>query len=251
MSEIATYYDMLAILKQIGLEEKQAKIYLACLELGETTVVEIARKTGVKRTTVYENITEMISSGIIKTSARGKRKTFLAISPQDLKDLLKKKEELLEQAMPQLMAMSNVGEAKPKVWFYQGKDGVLQAYEDSLNYPDSEVVGWSSGEVVKMFSMKECEQYIAKMIRKKILQRLIVPSDKEMNKFIIENSRQLRQTKVVDFSEYPFKIEINIYASRMAIFSVKDKMAVIIESDAISAAMRMIFRMCWRSLPEK
>ena len=144
--------------------------------------------------------------------------------------------------------MSNVGEGKPKIWFYQGKEGILQAYEDSLNYPNSEVLGWSSGEIIKMFSIKECEQYIAKRKRKKILQSLIVPSDKGMSKFVAENSRQLRNTKVVDASEYPIKIEINIYDNRVAIFSVKDKMAVIIESAVISAAMRMIYRMCWKGL---
>ena len=38
------------ILKNIGLNEKEAKIYLALLELGKSKVPEIAKKAELKRT---------------------------------------------------------------------------------------------------------------------------------------------------------------------------------------------------------
>ncbi len=239
---------MLDVLKQIGIEEKHAKIYLACLELGKTSIIEVARKTGIKRTTVYENIDEMIHAGYIKTTSQGKRKMFVALDPQELKKLFKKREEILEQLMPQLMSINNVNEIKPKVWFYQDREGILKAYEDSLNYPGSEVFGWASGEITKLFSIKECGNYITKRMRKKIMQTLIVPNDQDTAKFVKNDSRQLRRTKLINADEYPFKIEINIYANRAAIFSIKDKMAIIIESEVISSAMRMIFKMCWKGI---
>lgn len=242
---------LLETLKQIGLEEKEAKIYLACLELGETGIKDIASKSGIKRTTIYEIIDKMVLSGYLQTTFKGKRKRFLAIEPQELKALMQKRASLLDEVMPQLMSLDNVSDNKPKVWFYQGKDAIMQAYEDSLNYPGSEVVGWASGEVLKMFSVKECTDYIQKRVRRKIMQSLIMPKEKELNEFVEKDSHHLRRTKIVDEEVYPFKIEINIYANRVALFSVKDKMAVIMESDPIASAMRMIFKMCWGSLTEK
>ncbi|MFA5961550.1 MAG: helix-turn-helix domain-containing protein [Parcubacteria group bacterium] len=239
---------MLETLKKIGMEEKQAKLYLACLSLGATTIIEIARKTGIKRTTVYENLDEMVRAGYVKVMKKEKRKRYLALEPKELKDLIRRKEALLEQIMPQLTAMNNVSSIKPKVWFYEGKEGILEAYEDSLNYSNIEVVGFASGEVLKMFSLKEVEKYIARRQRKKIIQTLIMPEDKDAKSFIVNASEQLRRVKVVSEEEYPFKIEINIYANRLALFSVKDKMAVIMESEPISSAMRMIFRMCWKGI---
>lgn len=235
-------------LLQIGMDEKQAKIYPACLELGATTIQEISRKTGIKRTTVYENVEEMIRTGYLKTTKKGKRKYLLAISPPELKKLIRKREEMLDQILPDLMAMNNVSEAKPKIWFFEGKDGILEAYEDSLNYPGIEVVGWGTGEILKMFNWQDVEKYVAKRQRKKIIQTLIVPGDENMQKFISEDAKQLRRTKVVSADEYPFKIEINIYANRVALFSVRDKMAVIMESEPIASAMRMIFKMCYKGL---
>jgi len=248
-SEKATYNEnMLNTLKQIGLENKQAKIYLACLELGEATIIGISRKTNIKRTTVYENVDEMINAGYLTATVKGKRKIFIAIDPRELKDLIKRKEEMLEQIMPQLMAINNVSEDKPKMWFFQGKEGIFNAYHDILNYPNTEVVGWASGEILRMFDWKEAEKYVAKRQRKKIIQTLIMPDDKNSSQFISQDQHHLRRTKVVSAEEYPFKIEINVYANRVSLFSVKDKMAVIMESEPIASAMRMIFKMCWKNL---
>lgn len=242
--------NMLETLTQIGMNPRHAKIYLACLELGEATIIDIARKTGIKRTTVYENMDQMEREGFIRVIPQGKRRKFSAIGPEELKGLLKKREDLLEQVMPQLLAMTNTSSIKPKIWTYQGKDMILKAYEDSLNYPGSEILGWASGEVLTLFSMKECESYIKKRVRKKIMITLIMPNDKKTSEFVGNDKYQLRRTKGVSLEEYPFKIEINIYANRIAMFSFKDKMAVILESEPIASAMRMIFRMCWKGLPE-
>ena len=40
-------------LKSLGIEEKQAKVYLACLELGTATIQELADKSKVKRTSIF------------------------------------------------------------------------------------------------------------------------------------------------------------------------------------------------------
>lgn len=237
--------NMLETLKKIGLEDKKARIYLACLELGETTIVQVSKKAGIKRTTVYENMAEMISMGFVKMTTKGKRKRFVALNPHDLKALARKKEALIDQILPDLISINNVSEIKPKIWFFEGKTGILEAYEDILNYPNTEVVGWASGEVLKMFNWQDVEKYVAKRQRKKILETLIMAGDKEAQAFIENANHQLRKVKIVDVNEYPFKIEINVYANRVALFSVRDKMAVIIESEPIASAMRMIFRMCW------
>ena len=47
-------------LKQLGLEEKQAKIYLASLELGPDTAQNIAYKASLKRPTTYVILEELI-----------------------------------------------------------------------------------------------------------------------------------------------------------------------------------------------
>lgn len=46
-------------LEQLGLVGKKADVYLASLELGSASVIEIAKKAGVKRTTCYDILFEL------------------------------------------------------------------------------------------------------------------------------------------------------------------------------------------------
>ena len=51
-------------LQQIGLTEKEAKVYLAALELGEKAVQVIAQKAGVNRATTYFILESLIEKGL-------------------------------------------------------------------------------------------------------------------------------------------------------------------------------------------
>ena len=53
-----------SILKNIGLSETEAEVYLASLSLGPTTILKIARSSGVKRTSVYTIIDALKEKGL-------------------------------------------------------------------------------------------------------------------------------------------------------------------------------------------
>jgi len=53
------------ILEEIGLEHIEAKIYLALVELGETTAGDIAKKTNLQRSTTYLYLEKLIKLGLV------------------------------------------------------------------------------------------------------------------------------------------------------------------------------------------
>lgn len=56
---------MIEKLKNLGLNEKEARVYLAALELGEASVQEIAQKSGVKRVTAHVAIEKLKTEGLL------------------------------------------------------------------------------------------------------------------------------------------------------------------------------------------
>ena len=100
--------QILNILKQLGLSEKKARIYLALLELGGGSVIDIAKKTKIKRTTVYNILPELMDEGLIIKTKRHSQTFYLAEDPENLKDSLQSKLELVDQAIPQLTNIYNV-----------------------------------------------------------------------------------------------------------------------------------------------
>jgi sugar-specific transcriptional regulator TrmB len=239
---------LISTLQQIGLSENQAKIYLACLELGEATIKEIAQKSGIKRTTIYDFIEEMISSGIIQKTIKGKKKKFVAIEPEELKIILKKREALLAQILPALNLMNNTTPAKPKVWFYEGIDGLKKVYEDLLNYKNITACGWASEDIPELFGKDWTLNYVKRRVSRNIEEQIIYPRSQTGKEYQKLDKEHKRQSKAVNPKKYHFQIEINIYKNRIAMTSAKDKVGVIIESKPIADTWKEIFEMCWENL---
>jgi sugar-specific transcriptional regulator TrmB len=84
-------------LQQLGLNEKEARVYVAALEFGPTTIAKIAQKSGIKRTTIYEFLTDMSARGLIVASITGKRTLYSAIGPEGLNKLIDRQQEIMKE----------------------------------------------------------------------------------------------------------------------------------------------------------
>ena len=59
-------------LKQLGLSDKEAKVYLAALTLGTAPLVQIARKAGVKLSTTHLTIATLLQRHLLIAVPKGK-----------------------------------------------------------------------------------------------------------------------------------------------------------------------------------
>ncbi len=123
--------EILQVLEQSGLNEKQANVYLAVLELGTASVQVIARKAELKRPTTYLILDELQQKGFVSVVPQ-KKILYTAESPERLITELGRKQELLKRFLPDLLALHNSKKEKPKVQLFQGKEGVAEAYNQAL-----------------------------------------------------------------------------------------------------------------------
>ena len=63
-------------LEEIGLSEKEAKIYLALLQVDRDTIQDLATKTGINRTTVYPVLETLQKKGLVSEST-GRKKNIV------------------------------------------------------------------------------------------------------------------------------------------------------------------------------
>ena len=85
------------VLEQLGLNEKEAKVYLACLQLGKAAVLLIAKKAALKRPNTYLILEALSAKKLISIVIEGKKKYYTAESPTKLLQLHELKKELLNQ----------------------------------------------------------------------------------------------------------------------------------------------------------
>lgn len=239
------------VLEQFGLTGRKADVYLAALELGSSSVIDIAKKAGIKRTTCYDIMQDLMREGLVSETMKGKKRLFVGEDPEKIQRNLKNREKLFAEILPQLQSVYNVRGSKPKIRFYEGKEGLKEVYEDTIKY-GGEILGFASYDVIGLLGKEWADEYLRKRIKAGIYAKGIIPGTEPMMKdFISKDQEQRRSTKVIDPKKYPFSIEINIYGrQRVALMSAKEEMGLIIEGQEIHNTMKLIFELVWDLLPE-
>ena len=76
--------DIQVIFKNFGLSEKEIAVYLALIELGPSSVREIAAKSKVNRGTSYDILKSLIALGIVSYYNKESKQYFIAEQPEKL-----------------------------------------------------------------------------------------------------------------------------------------------------------------------
>lgn len=237
-------------LEQLGITGKKADVYLATLELGSATTIEIAKKSGIKRTTCYDILLDLKKDGIVTESRKKNKRLFVGIDPEKILKKLKEKEKKFMDILPELKSIYNIKKGKPKISFYEGIQGLADVSNDTLNYKGP-ILAFAGKEIFKVMGQTWTENYWKQRRLRNIHVKAIVPKTDIIIREVVKNNiRDLRTTKLVDVDKYPFSIEIDIYGNqKVAFISYNEEVAVIIEAKEIYNTMRSIFELLWDHLP--
>ena len=237
--------DINKILKQFGLDYKEDDVYLALLQLGASGATEIAKKAGIKRTTVYDVLMNLKQKGLVNEAVRNDKRLFVAEDPEKLDKLIDEKKNTLAEIMPILKSMHNTKGTKPKVGYYEGEEGIKEVYWKTLE-GTKEILGVVVSDAFEFLSEDFARRYIKKRTNLKIESRVIAPDVRKLIKFKKEDNKFNRETRLISKEKFPFSIEISIGKNKVAFMSFEEKMGVIVESTAIAENMRLLFELAWQ-----
>jgi len=236
-------------LLEIGFTDKEAGVYLALLEMGPSTVAEIGRQAKINRTTGYDIVEMLCSKGLANALAEGTVKKYVAEDPEKIIALFQDKFqeakaqfEASKKLLPELKSIFQKTE-KPKVKFYEGKEEMKQAFEETLTAKET-IVAYGS-EAMDEALPDYTDKYIKLRVAKGIHAKGIVPNNPKIQKFLSKNKEQLRETRSVPANKFNIDIEIDIFDNKVVIASWKENLAIIIESQKIADAQKKIFELAW------
>ena len=235
-------------LEKLNLTKKEAQLYLALLELGEANLQEIANKSKIKRTTVYDVLDSLKAKGLISTTKKGKRVYYYAENPKQIEKIFEEKINVLNGILPELLSVANLIDKKPKIQFFEGEEGIKNIYRDTLEYKNQEILAWVSPEPIKHFDINWLwDEYVPRRLENKIWTRSFAPNVKEMKHVQGYDEKHLRQMRLIDMDkDLYFEVEINLYGgSKIGIMSFKEEFGLIVESKKIHNTLKAIFELQW------
>ncbi len=235
-------------LTHLGLSDKEARVYLALLELGPTSAYAVAMKAKLKKPTVYFIMDQLVEKALVARVLRKRKQLFAARSPNELLRIEKARVRDLEQLVPELLAMAHdqTG-AQVRTLVFEGTHGLEQAYYHRVDeLHDSELLGFygSARDINPDIEniVLEINSYWA---RHNIKTRAIVPRHSSLAKYRARDKEHKREVKIVPYSKYPSDVSIEITPLFVRMVMFKDAQCLIIENEKIVTVMRHIFEMVW------
>lgn len=238
-------------LMRFGLDEKEARVFLCLLAMGPSGMSEIARKTGMNRTTLYAVFDRLSEKQLLTYSIRGKRKVYVAESPERVRTIIGEQLSVFDGLLPELLSVRRERKHTPVLKCVEGLDGIKAVFLDSLRSKDNTIVGFSGIEALSSTNgaLRRFwdNEYVPKRKQKKKFVRLIVPENEAGRAFRARDAEQYRESKMVSGSRYNFECEIHAYDDTVTFisYSKDEEFAAQMISKPIANTVKMLFQIIW------
>lgn len=238
--------EMYELLK-IGLTEGEAKVYLALLELGSSTVGPVVKKAGVAYSNIYEILQRLMEKGLASYIIKSKTKYFQAAQPSQLSLYLEKKEkeirdqrDSLKQMLPGLVHLQQL-HTSPEAEVFVGIKGLRTAY--------GQLIGTSADEELffyiyeRMYAEESDRFYFGiQDIFKKVKHMRGICNEAYRESPFFKHAAYI-DTRFVDF---PIPGNIEVCGDKVFLVSwEKPIIAVLVHSKSIADNFRTYFNTVW------
>jgi HTH-type transcriptional regulator, sugar sensing transcriptional regulator len=239
-------------LQNLGLSEKEARVYITSLKLGKSSVQNIAKESGVNRATTYVIIEGLIKKGLISSILEGKKQFFFAESPEKLNILfrdqeleIRKKQEYLEKILPDLKTLNTSINGKPAVRFFEGKEGARAIAEELYTDKNTDLIRafYSYDLLLEMFPKEEIDNLRKRRVLKGMKKIKVITND-EQNR--LETDAEVIRIKS---KENPITSDIAIFGDKIRIIVQKGEfVGLIIDNKEMSNTLKTLFDLAWKGL---
>lgn len=139
------------IFETLGFKGEETKAYLALLDTGPSSAGDLAKSMGIARPTLYGYLDRLVQGGLVTQSLRGGVKIFVPEAGERIRALYRRKidglraqEKALDDIIPALEARAGLSFMRPRIQFFEGRDGLENAFQDHLSHPDVTMLAfWS------------------------------------------------------------------------------------------------------------
>jgi len=228
-------------LKEAGLTESQSKVYLALLELGDSTRGDIVATSGISGSKVYENLEKLHAKGLVAWYTKAGVKHFKPTNPNQLLTYLEEKkkgistvEENMKTFLPGLLTLYNQSREEEEVEILHGIRGMETIFLEQVailkNGEYNYVIGGTRGSnegAMTAFFVKIHRLRQQKGIRTRMLynqrQKDAIEGMYGGKIFSMTEVRYLQTTSPVAINIYSNRVVIIIFGREMTLIHIRSQ----------------------------
>lgn len=243
--------DHIQAIQNLGLNEKEATIYLALLELGKASANVVAIKSGLKRPTTYVILEQLMQKGFAYKIPRARKHAFQAVEIEKCALLARERLNYSLEMIPEIKAIQKSGTEKTSIFHFEGTEGLKEAYDRILkNKKDIECVAFFAHQRNVPDEIKNYWEKIDKLYAKNNIKRkIVIPDDPSVQNYInsVIGKRDDIALKKLPLEQFDSDVAIEIYDNITLFVSHKHIQASMVEDADIAKTITQIFNLVWKS----
>ncbi len=240
------------ILAGINVPYPARKVYVSLLEKGKASARTLSLRTGITRTSVYDQIKVLRDKGLISERIAEGTTFFevndvrkLSVMLNDQIEKLNVQKDFLAKNIHKLIDKSQT--AQPKVRFFEGKDGAQQLLKDVLWYEDTTLyLYWPYFEMLNFLG----KDFLAWFSNRRKVRNISIKTiwgnraEKIKNNIFIDDGSDVERRYLTGKNLSP--MGFMIYDNKVAfISSLKESFGFIVESTEFTDLQKMQFDILW------
>lgn len=235
-------------LEKMGIDGKEAVIYIELLKLKEATVAQLSKNASIKRTSVYYCLEALMKKGLIGLTDKNNKKIYFVEDPKSsLNGLVEQQKSVIDEMLPQIRDIYGKGSSLPAIKIYYNEVGIKNIFEDVLACKEKVARYYISD-----FSVDEMlgESFLKYFVKRRILAKIKslslrnVTYEPEREKEVSQE-KQLRETRFLP-KNLVLAPYMCIYDNKSVVISPKEKIGFIVESQEYADAQKAIFDTIWK-----
>jgi len=243
-------------LKNLGFSDNEIKITTFLFYEKKATAREVSHKTAISFSSVQYTLTNLSNRGIIICHPGKPEDTYEVCSEKDLVRWIEQQkevnQEIYDKAKKDIHDFISIVEGstwKPDVLYYEGKEGIIELYEDMLQTAekaDKNIYSWLDIEKIYEIFGDYLYEYIRKRMEKNIISNDILPKiGKNLQHSKKEENRNVKFAKDLKING-----QVRIYGTKVAVITFHDKKPVgfVFEGKTIVKLFKSIFDGAWGNL---
>lgn len=245
--------DLVQKLIEFGLSDKEARVYLALLELEVATAHEVARKAELNRSSTYVILESLCKQGLASASLGEVVRKYVATSPEILAEratnALERQRAIeagIDKILPELRGLYKDTKHRPRVRILEGREGLISAMKETLTTTEKRLRTFTSGEII----LSAIPDYMPEWSRARLEQKIAISGiyvDNQATRIINEMSPRLGVSVFVPQKNYPSPVDVMVWDSKVGYLVVEaNKLcSIILESEEISIVTKNMFDMAF------
>lgn len=234
------------LLEELNIDEKTEQVYRALLTLGDAPAYFIAKRVGLKRTSVYHLLESLMQMGLVSSYKEKGVTRFYAENPRKLKGYFESKAILAERIVPFLEKDAKTLSGIWNIRNFEGKSGIQSIMEEALTAKDKTVL--SIGSSAKMLEHFGHMTYGERRRKSGVKSRsLRYPSDHPEFEKHFERHTETSHIRYLP-KDFNFPGMLIIFDNRVAIITYeRSGSGVIITSHEFSQMAHAFFEIMWQA----